>query len=44
MERGRLETGDLALSAIPEGAVIERKTPGDIVGCIGASRERFERN
>jgi DNA excision repair protein ERCC-4 len=42
VERGTLETGDIAL-AFPEGAVIERKTPGDLVGCIGSGRERFER-
>jgi ERCC4-type nuclease len=41
--RGTLETGDIALARIPEGVVIERKTPHDLVGCIGASRERFER-
>lgn len=41
--RGALETGDVVLSALPEGAVIERKTPGDMASCIGASRERFER-
>ena len=25
-----LETGDVVLSALPEGAVIERKTPSDM--------------
>jgi DNA excision repair protein ERCC-4 len=43
IERGTLETGDVALAALPEGAVIERKTPGDLAGCIGSGRERFER-
>jgi ERCC4-type nuclease len=43
LERGKLETGDLALSVIPEGAVVERKTPGDMARCIGADRERFEK-
>jgi DNA excision repair protein ERCC-4 len=43
IERGTLETGDLALSALPDGAVVERKTPGDLVSCIGSGRERFER-
>jgi ERCC4-type nuclease len=35
IERGVLETGDFALSAIPAGAVVERKTPTDIANCIG---------
>ena len=43
VERGTLETGDIALAALPEGAVVERKTPGDLVSCIGGERERFER-
>jgi ERCC4-type nuclease len=43
IERGTLETGDLALARLPEGVVIERKTPCDLSSCIGASRERFER-
>jgi DNA excision repair protein ERCC-4 len=42
-ERGTLETGDLALAALPDGAVVERKTPSDMVSCIGSERERFER-
>ena len=36
-------SGDVALSALPEGAVIERKTPIDMASCIGARRERFEK-
>jgi DNA excision repair protein ERCC-4 len=43
MVRGTLETGDFALAALPEGVVIERKTPSDLAGCIGKGRERFER-
>ena len=43
LERGTLETGDIALAALPEGAIIERKTPADLASCIGASRERFEK-
>jgi hypothetical protein len=31
------------LAALPEGAVVERKTPGDLASCIGSGRERFER-
>jgi ERCC4-type nuclease len=42
-ERTSLETGDLVLASHPHGAVIERKTPGDLASCIGAGRERFER-
>ena len=43
VERGTLETGDVALAAIPEGVVIERKTVSDFLGCVGSNRERFER-
>ena len=43
IEHGALETGDIALARIPEGVVIERKTPSDLAGCIGTNRERFER-
>jgi DNA excision repair protein ERCC-4 len=42
-ERGTLETGDIALAVLPDGAVVERKTPSDMVSCIGSERERFER-
>ena len=41
-ERGTLETGDIALAALPDGAVVERKTPGDMVGCIGSERQRCQ--
>ena len=43
IERGVLETGDIALAALPDAGVVERKTPGDLVSCIGTGRERFER-
>jgi DNA excision repair protein ERCC-4 len=43
LERGTLETGDLALAKLPDGAVIERKTVPDLLGVIGKGRERFER-
>ena len=43
MERGALETGDLALAALPNGIVIERKTPSDLASCLGNERDRFER-
>jgi ERCC4-type nuclease len=42
-ERARLKTGDLALAVLPQGAVVERKTPSDLVSCMTSSRERFER-
>lgn len=41
--RGTLETGDVALAALPEGAVVERKTVPDFLAAIGRERERFER-
>lgn len=43
MQRECLETGDLALAALPEGVVIERKTPQDLANCMGSNRDRFER-
>jgi hypothetical protein len=43
LERAVPETGDLILASHPHGAVVERKTPSDMASCIGASRERFER-
>jgi hypothetical protein len=39
LERGTLETGDVALSASPHGAVKD----GDLIGCMTAGREWFER-
>jgi DNA excision repair protein ERCC-4 len=42
-ERGYLETGDLALATFPESAIVERKTSRDLATCIGAGRERFEK-
>lgn len=41
--RGTLETGDLTLAALPEGAVVERKTVPDFLAAIGRERERFDR-
>lgn len=43
IERGTLETGDFALAALPDAAVIERKALGDLLACLGRERERFER-
>ena len=41
--RGTLETGDVALAALPDGAVVERKTVPDFLAAIGRERERFDR-
>ena len=41
--RGTLETGDVALAALPDGAVIERKTVPDFLAAVGRERERFDR-
>jgi hypothetical protein len=38
-DRRTLETGDVVLAALPEGAVVERKTPADMAGCISSNRE-----
>lgn len=43
LERAKLDTGDLALKGFETGAVIERKTVSDLLGCIGSQRDRFER-
>ena len=43
LERATLDTGDMALAALPDGALVERKTVSDLLGCIGKGRERFER-
>ena len=43
VERGCLESGDVAMAALPEGAVVERKTVPDLLGCMGKGRDRFER-
>ena len=41
--RDTLETGDVALAALPDGAVIESKTVPDFLIAIGRERERFDR-
>jgi len=41
--RETMETGDFCLRALPDAAVIERKTPQDLAGCLTSSRKRFER-
>lgn len=40
--RGTLETGDVALAALPDGAVVERKTVSDFLGAVGRERKRFD--
>lgn len=42
--RGTLETGDVALAALPDGAVVVRKTVTDFLAACGRERERFERD
>ena len=42
-ESGTLETGDLAVKGFEDGAVVERKTPSDFLGCVGTERDRFEK-
>lgn len=43
LERAALDTGDFALAGLPDGAVVERKTVSDFLGCMTSGRERFER-
>lgn len=41
--RGTMETGDLCVSALPDGTCAERKATSDLYGCLGQGRERFEK-
>jgi ERCC4-type nuclease len=43
LERATLDTGDFALAGLPDGAIVERKTVSDFLGCMTSNRERFER-
>ena len=43
LERSTLETGDFALFGLIDGAVVERKTVTDLLGCMTSNRDRFER-
>jgi DNA excision repair protein ERCC-4 len=43
LERTTLDTGDFALAGLPDGAIVERKTVADFLGCMTSNRERFER-
>lgn len=40
--RGTLPTGDMALAALPDGAVCERKTVPDFLAAVGRERKRFD--
>lgn len=43
-ETGTLYTGDYSLKGLEQFLAIERKSPGDLVGCLkGEQRARFER-
>lgn len=41
--RGTLPTGDYSLAGLESHVAIERKSLGDLLSCIGTSRERFEK-
>lgn len=40
---GTLATGDYSVQGLEHIVAIERKSLGDLLGCIGTSRERFDR-
>lgn len=42
-ERGTLATGDYGLKAAPNLCAVERKSLPDLLACVGAERERFDR-
>ena len=41
--RATLETGDVCLAALPDGAVCERKTISDFLAAVGRERLRFDK-
>lgn len=43
MIRGTLATGDYSVQGLEHMIAIERKSLADLVGCVGTSRERFEK-
>ena len=43
VEIGTLEAGDYSLRGFERRVAVERKELGDLVGCLGADRQRFER-
>lgn len=40
---GALEAGDYSVAGFVRRIAVERKELGDLVGCLGAERDRFER-
>ncbi len=42
LERATVETGDVCLSALLDGAVVERKTVPDFLAAVGRERKRFD--
>jgi DNA excision repair protein ERCC-4 len=38
-----LQTGDYSLLGCEHLIAVERKSPGDFIGCVGQGRERFDR-
>ncbi len=42
-ERGTLQTADYGLKYLPHAAALERKSLDDLLGVVGAGRDRFER-
>ena len=40
---GTLETGDYSIRGFERRVAVERKSLADLVGCLGADRERFQR-
>lgn len=40
---GKLYTGDYSIKGLEKHVAIERKSLEDLMGCIGAQRERFEK-
>ncbi len=42
-ERGTLPTADYSILGLEHHIAVERKSLGDLLGCIGGGRERFER-
>ncbi len=42
VERATMETGDLCVSALPDGVCVERKTTADFLAAIGRERARFD--
>jgi ERCC4-type nuclease len=43
LTREGLETADVCVAGLPDGVLVERKSPPDLAACLGRERERFER-